>query len=359
MKLSQYTKPKMLVAAIAATLTFPVSAVETIKTVVIDGYPAKSMWVQEFSAFFIPEVDKRLAESGNYQMDWQESYGGTIVKPKGVLEGVKLGFGDIGIVTTIFHSSKLPSQSLSAATPFVSNDARVVAKAVDEIAREYPAMQNEFAKQKQVYLATGVVLNTYQLYSSKPVSSLDDLKGDKVAGAGMNLRYLEGIDGAAGVRGGLTDFYNMLQTGLVDHAMLWPEAAKTFKIAEVAPYMARVDFGSVNTKTVTVNQRYWSKLPDEVKAVLQEVAIDYRDHLAEMAMERAAESEQAYLAAGGQITDLTVEAKKAWADSMPNLAQELALQLDKNGDPGTEMVNSYLNKLMASGAQPVRDWSIK
>ena len=37
------------------------------------------------------------------------------------------------------------------------------------------------------------------------------------------------------MRGGLTDFYNMLQTGLVDHAMLWPEAAKTFKIAEVAP----------------------------------------------------------------------------------------------------------------------------
>jgi TRAP-type C4-dicarboxylate transport system substrate-binding protein len=358
-KLSLHTKPRLLAATVTAMMAFPASAVETIKTVVIDGYPAKSMWVQEFSNFFIPEVDKRLAETGTYQMEWQESYGGTIVKPKGVLEGVKLGFGDIGIVTTIFHSSKLPSQSLSAATPFVSNDARVVAKAVDEIAREYPAMQQEFAKQKQVYLATGVVLNTYQLYSNKPVSSLDDLKGDKVAGAGMNLRYLEGVDGAAGVRGGLTDFYNMLQTGLVDHAMLWPEAAKTFKIAEVAPYMARVDFGSVNTKTVTVNQRYWSKLPDEVKTVLQDVAIEYRDHLAEIAMERAQESEEAYLAAGGQIIDLTDDAKKAWADSMPNLAQELATQLDKSGESGTEMVNAYLEKLMANGADPVRDWSVK
>jgi hypothetical protein len=26
---------------------------------VIDGYPAKAMWVQEFSNFFIPEVDRR------------------------------------------------------------------------------------------------------------------------------------------------------------------------------------------------------------------------------------------------------------------------------------------------------------
>ena len=37
---------------------------------------------------------------------------------------------------------------------------------------------------------------------------------------------------AVGVRGGLTDFYSMLQTGLVDDAMLWPEAAKTFKMVE-------------------------------------------------------------------------------------------------------------------------------
>jgi len=154
------------VAGCFLTLALPVTAAENIKAVVIDGYPAKAMWVKEFSGFFIPEVDKRLAETGNYKMDWQESYGGSIVKPKGVLEGVKLGLGDIGIVTTIFHSSKLPSQGLAAVTPFVAADARAVAKAVDEIAKEFPTMQKEFEKQNQVYLATGVVLDTYQMFSS-------------------------------------------------------------------------------------------------------------------------------------------------------------------------------------------------
>ena len=85
------------VALVALASTASVHAAVTIKAVVIDGYPAKAMWVKEFSGFFIPEVDKRLAESGNYKMDWQESYGGAIVKPKGVLEGVKLGLGDIGL----------------------------------------------------------------------------------------------------------------------------------------------------------------------------------------------------------------------------------------------------------------------
>ena len=150
----------------------PARATETIKAVGIDGYPARALWVKEFTNFFIPEVDKRLAESGNYKMEWQESYGGSIVKPKGVLEGVKLGLGDIGIVTTIFHNSKLPSQAISAVTPFVAADSRAVAKAVDEIAKEFPAMQAEFADQNQVYLATGVVLDTYQVFSREPINSL-------------------------------------------------------------------------------------------------------------------------------------------------------------------------------------------
>ena len=173
---------------------------ETVKAVGIDGYPARALWVKEFTNFFIPEVDKKLAKTGNYKMDWQESYGGSIVKPKGVLEGVKLGLGDIGIVTTIFHSSKLPSQAISAVTPFVAADARAVAKAVDEIAKEYPTMQNEFAKQNQVYLATGVVLDTYQVFAKEPVSSASAIDAAKVAGAGMNLPELEGTEGAAGVR---------------------------------------------------------------------------------------------------------------------------------------------------------------
>lgn len=346
----------LVISSLAATTA---QATETIRATVIDGYPAKAMWVKEFTEFFIPEVDKRLAVTGDYAMDWQESYGGAIVKPKGVLEGIKLGLGDIGIVTTIFHSSALPSQAISAVTPFVSADARVVAKAVDEIAREFPTMQAEFADENQVYLATGVVLDTYQVFSSQPLTSLADLQGQKVAGAGMNLRYLEGIEGAVGVRGGLTDFYNMVQTGLVDSAMLWPEAAATFKIAEVAPYMLKADLGAVNSKTVTVNADYWASLPDEVKAVLEEVAVAYRDHVAGVAMDRAATSLASYEEAGGKVIEMTAEERKVWADAMPNIAAEWSQTLDASGQPGSDMLKAYVAKLVASGATPVRDWTVE
>ncbi|WP_372575158.1 C4-dicarboxylate TRAP transporter substrate-binding protein [Ruegeria jejuensis] len=354
-----WTKNGLVGAALAGFIALPVAAEENISAVVIDGYPDRALWVKEFTNFFIPEVDKRLAESGNYKMNWQENYGGSIVKPKGVLEGIQLGLGDIGIVTTIFHSSKLPSQGISGSTPFVASDSRAVAKAVDEIAREYPAMQNEFAAQNQVYLATGVVLDTYQIFCTEPVASVSDLEGRKIAGAGLNLRYLEGIKDAAGVRGGLTDFYNMLQTGLVDCGMLWPEAAKTFKIAEVAPYMLKADLGAVNSKTITVNADYWAGLPDEVKDVLKAVAIDYRDHLAGIAMDRAAASRDAYVEAGGTVVEVSDEDRAAWASAMPNIAQEWAATLNDNGEQGTEMLAAYLSKLQDAGFTGVRDWTVE
>jgi len=342
---------------LTTALSGAASAQETINMTAIDGYPDRSMWVKEFSGFFIPRVNEELAKSGAYKINWQEAYGGQIVKPRGVLEGIKLGLGDIGIVTTIFHNSALPSQGISAVTPFIAADARVVAKAVDEIAKEFPQMNAELAAENQVYLATGVVLDTYQMFSKTPINSLADLQGQKVAGAGYNLRYLEGIEGAAGVRGGLPNFYNMIQTGVVDAAMLWPEAAKTFKIAEVAPYMLKADLGAVNSKTVTVNADYWAGLPDEVKDVLQAVAVEYRDHVAAIAMDRAGASLEAYVAGGGTVVEMTADERKAWADSMPNIAADWAKKLDGAGAPGSDMLVAYMDKLKAAGFVPLRDWA--
>lgn len=346
-----------VMAACLATAFTPAKAQETIDVTLIDGYPARAMWVAELSNFFIPEVDRILAETGNYAINWQESYGGSIVKVRGVLDGIKLGLGDVGVVTTIFHSSKLPSQAISAVTPFIAPDATAVARAVDEIAREFPTMQTEFEKQDQVYLATGVVLDTYQVFSTEPINSVSDIEGQKVAGAGMNLRYLEGIEKTAGVRGSLTQFYNMLQTGLVDKAMLWPEAAVSFNMVEVAPYMLEVNLGAVNSKTVTANKDFWDDLPEEVQNAFQEVSVLYRDHVAGIAMDRAAESREAYVAAGGTIIEASAEDRLAWANAMPNLALEWAQTLNDQGQPGTEMLEAYLGKLADSGFTGLRDWT--
>jgi hypothetical protein len=56
----------VMLAVLATMVALPVTAQETVSAVAIDGYPDRALWVKEFSSFFIPEVDRRLAEAGNY-----------------------------------------------------------------------------------------------------------------------------------------------------------------------------------------------------------------------------------------------------------------------------------------------------
>ena len=59
-----------------ALLQTPAAATEMIKMTAIDGYSPKSMWVREFINFYIPEIDKRLAKTGNYKIEWNQAWGG-------------------------------------------------------------------------------------------------------------------------------------------------------------------------------------------------------------------------------------------------------------------------------------------
>lgn len=347
----------LCIPIMAVTLGFAshVTAQQTINLTAIDGYPIRAMWVKEFAEFYIPEVDRRLAAAGKYKIRWNQAWGGQIVKPRGVLEGLQRGLGDIGVVTTPFHTDKVPMQALAYVTPFVTSDPALVARTLDGLAHKFTAVMNEFAAYNQVYLTTAVVLDSYQLFTKPPVKQLTDLKGLKINGAGTNLRYLDGL-GAKGVAGPLTTYYNNIQTGVVDGAFLWPEAAVSFKLAEVAPHMLKADLGSVNTKVISANSETWKKLPPEVKKVLQEVAIAYRDRLAGIAAKRGKSSEAAYTKAGGAITDMSDEARAAWAKGLPNLAKEWAAKLDGQGKPGSKVLSAYMDALRAGGAKPLRHW---
>lgn len=345
----------MALGASLGLAVLPAAAQTTINLTAVDGYPPKSLWIKEFIDFYIPEVDKRLAKDNKFKIRWNQAWGGQIVKPNGVLEGIQKGLGDIGIVTTAIYGDKMNILAVAYATPFVTNDPALVARTVDEMAEKFPAIKKTFASYNQVYLTNSVVLDTYQVFSKPAVKSLADMKGLKVSGAGFNLRYLAPV-GAVGVSGPLVGYYNQIQTGVTEAALLWPEAAATFKMAEVAPNMLKADIGSVNTKVLTVNADTWAKLPPEVKKVLQEVAIEYRDLLAKLAADEGAASVAAYTKAGGTVHELSKAERTKWARDLPNMAREWAAGLDKAGAQGSEMLTHYMNAMRAAKQPIERQW---
>ncbi len=343
------------IAAAAALFATPVAAQKTINLTAIDGYPPKASWVREFIGYYIPEVNKQLAAKGNYKINWNQAWSGQIVKTRHVLEGLQKGLGDIGIVTSVFHAGRVPLQNLTFVTPFVASDADLTGKTMDAMVEKWPQFKAAWAQFNQVYLTIGCVLDSYQMFSKDPVTKVSEFNGMKIAGAGVNLRYLQGV-GAAGVPGSLVSFYNKLKTGVVSGSMLWPEAVVQFKIVEVAPYMMQADLGSPCSKAINMNASSWKNLPDEVKDVIAKTAIGYRDKMASEAIKNGAGAVEKFKKAGGKVHVLAPDERKKWAMTMPNIAKDWAEDLEKKGIPGKAILADYMDRMRAAGAPIQRHW---
>jgi len=328
---------------------------EVIPLIAVDSYATTALWTLVFVEYFIPEVDRRLAETGNYRIRWNKAFGGTIAKTRGVLDSLKYDLGDIGIVTTPYHPDKVPFHNLPYATPLVTSDIGLAARTMSQLVEKYPVLAEQWNDHNLVFLTTAGSIDTYQVFTNYRVDTLEDFRGRKIAGVGLNLRLLTGLDAAA-VSSGISDWYNNLATGLIDGLIGWIEGSVAYRLYEVAPYMVDVRLGAVPTKSIVVNERTWARLPEEVKSVILEVAADYRDELARETERRAAKSTEEFLEFGGEILTLTNEQRRAWAMSLPNIAKEWADAMEEQGMPGHAILSDYMEIMRQNDQQIVRHW---
>ena len=338
-----------------AGLTTTSLAQQTINLTAVDGYPPRALQVKTFINYFIPEVDKRLAKSGKYKIRWNKAFAGQIVKVKHVMTGMQKGLGDIGVVTSVFHQDKVPLQAIAYVAPFVTANPVLLSRTVDELAEEFPAIKKAWLKYNQVLLTSFSVIDSYQMFFRKKVTKVDDFKGLKIAGAGINMRYLTGT-GATPVIGSMVHYYNKFKTGAIDGSMLWTDAAVAFKLVEGAKYMLKADIGTANSKALTMNKDAYNRLPKAVRNVIHTVAHNYRDYTAQQSMDDASKAYANFKKKGGTIIQMSQAARVAWAKGMPNIGKDWATKLDKKGLPGTKMLRAYMNKMRAANQPIIRHW---
>jgi hypothetical protein len=111
----------MIVVMAAMIFSLPVgpALAKDYKLTVVAGHPPIFLWVTLCRDFFIPEVDKRLAEAGGqHKIIWNQAYGGTVAKIGGALEAIEEGIADMGFVGTIFEAPKMPLHNVTYMTPF-------------------------------------------------------------------------------------------------------------------------------------------------------------------------------------------------------------------------------------------------
>ncbi|MBS27334.1 MAG: hypothetical protein CL566_00155 [Alphaproteobacteria bacterium] len=359
--MSKISKPTALLIAAAATATVAVSAPamaqETIKLTAISGYPPPATWIGSLVDAYLPAVDAELAKTGNYKIAWNKGISGQIVKPRGELEGVETGLGDLGVIVTAFHADKVPLYDVSFKTPFSSNDIALIGRTTQKMVDTFPQYNETWVREfNQVPLAPTGAVDNYMLWSAKPINDLGQVKGLKVGAAGPNLPWVLAI-GAAGVQTNLADAYNSLSTGIYEAMIVWRQGAGAFKLCEPAPFAFDATLGGVNGFSLNVNRDVWDSLPDEVKKALQSQTPAW----VEENVKRVNNGAKSGLARcqkefGTKVTKASVEQRNAWAQALPPLGKQWAEQRNKAGQPGTEILKAWMDEMRANNQPIARHW---
>ncbi|WP_342069797.1 C4-dicarboxylate TRAP transporter substrate-binding protein [Yoonia algicola] len=357
MKTSNKAMRGAAVAVLAAGIGFasPVYAQEEIDVSIVSGFSPAVAAVRILQESFMPGVDARLAETGNYTINWREAFSGTLAKPAGELEAIEAGLADMGVIPTGFHADKLPVYQIGYVTPFTTTDLVLIHEVVDGLVDKYPAFRDTWTDLNQVTLSASGIPDNYILCSSEPINSVSDIDGLKVAGAGPNLRWIEPV-GATGVTGSLGNFYQLVETGVVDAMLVWGESVVSLKFYEVCGNYFNANLGGVNSYVINVNQQAWDRFPDEVKEAMTEAAKQYGVDIGNFAAELGSQALDIFIANGGSVVEIDPQERAEWAETLPNLAQEWVASLEASGVPAQDILTDYM-QAMRDADQPIaRQW---
>lgn len=340
--------------ALAATAAAPASA-ETIRLRIASGHPDVNTYVMLMRTFFVPEVTKRVAEKTSHKIEFVEGYGGSMVKVADTLEAVQSGIIDIGGYCFCFEPSNLPLQAFQAMLPFSSMSSVTSVKVAREVYDKVPYMSEVFEKKFNQKLLALISDNGYNLVTTFNWATVSDLKGRKLAGAGLNLKWLE-YAGAVPVQSSLPDAYAAMQTGVYNGWIMFPSGVVNFKLYEVAPYYTEVGFGAITWHGLTINKARFQKLPKEVQDIVQEVAREFEAKTGTLNDENYPKQIAHLKQAGAHVNAAVPESVRVeWATSLKDWPQDKATELDKQGLPASEVLKLAMDLYEKNGHKwPVR-----
>ncbi|MDA4845270.1 C4-dicarboxylate TRAP transporter substrate-binding protein [Hoeflea poritis] len=349
----------MKLTAFAAALTAAIglsadsALADNINLRIGSGHPPGVVYAGLMQSYFQAELKKRVEERTDHTITFVEGYSGSIVKVTEVLEGVQDGIIDIGGFCFCFEPSNLPLHAFQVMLPFGTMDPTTSLKTAQDVYKQVPYLQNVFEEKFNQKLISRIADGGYNLGTSFEWNTLADLKGEKIAGAGLNLNWLE-YGGVTPVQSSLATAYTEMKTNVYKGWIMFPSAWVNLKLYEPGPFYTLIGFGSITWHGLTINMDTYNSLPEDVQAILLEVAADYEEQTGIVNKERYAK-DVATLRDLITVTEIDPAVREDWANSLATWPQKMASELDAQGLPASQVLKLTIEAAENNGyTWPVR-----
>ena len=258
------------------------------------------------------------------------------------------GVAQGGFIIPTYHQWEIPLFAASG-LPFFTKGYRVAPKAIWELYKEWPLMQDEMKRAKVKPLGA-FQPHAHWVGVKQPFTSIDELKGKKVWAAGFWMELANAF-GIVNVAMTAPEVYDALQKGVITGIIGMPyHTFRTFKYYEMTKVLVEWPFGGQPVNFLGVNQDVWdNQISPEDQKTIEKIALDLQFDWFVKAQDEEAAALSKFFKDNG-VTEIKLSAEelakieKVGKDVIWNSWLKTAKE---KGVPGEEWMKRYQEKVNA------------
>jgi TRAP-type transport system periplasmic protein len=282
------------------------------------------------------ELTKTIGKRTEGKVNVKEFLGGVLFKARDGFKAVRSNICDMTPAYPNYSPTGF-NLVLGAGLPFMFENAMVAARVLEELYPKYFKKSYEALGSKLLLMSS---CSNYHLFTNKPITKLEQLKGLKVrSGGGFFNKLAKGL-GMIPVVVSSPEIYTAVQRGIVDGVLYSWASAESYKLYEVCKYVTEIGPGIATFAPTSgiVNPAWIKKLPPDLKKLVygsaREAAIlisaSYEDH--------TPGARKTFKEHGVQIIQLAPEELKRWKAATRPVVDEWVNQMEAKGLPAKQMI---------------------
>lgn len=243
------------------------------------------------------------------------------------------GRADVGVSIPDYTPQMFP-QITVVSVPFVAADQQALMQALYDVNHEHEGAMELWDSNNLVMIAHWSA-GRLTMASEEPVESIADMQGLRWRVSGPYLQRAVEAAGGSNVALSAPETYEGIERGVADAATFALDGMVAYQLVELLPYYTDPGTGHYNTFGMWFNADVYEGLPDDLRAIVDEVTTDVNGGAGTDAFREVAE---------GQCTDVmendNVENFTAWSEEATQEWQDLV---------GDELLTTWVTDAEGNG----------
>ena len=158
------------------------------------------------------------------------------------------------------------------------------------------------------------------------------------------------------MQGDFATHYNNVKTGVYDGLIAFTTGVYPIKIHEVAPYMTKVNLGSMSIGAITINKKLFDSMSPETQKIFRDVGVEYSQRVSATMQKSPACSRRKWRTKARRSRSSRRPNARNGRRPCPTSPRTGSSATKQRGVPAKKVLEAYMAKLRAANVELVRDW---